>query len=182
MLTVEYQRLEYRHPALATATPDEVEAAWAGTGDAASPERAAAAAAAIGAPGSFDLAVSLSTFDHSGLGRYGDPVAPDGDLLAMDVMARYLKPSAGLALVTVPLGADAVLWNAMRRYGPVRLPLLLEGWTVVQRVGWSEARAVAPPVGGRKFAPSYEPVFVLTPADSSAAAGAAASGTHAGAA
>ena len=33
------------------------------------------------------------SFDHDGLGRYGDPLCPDGDLLAMDnVRAAQVLP------------------------------------------------------------------------------------------
>jgi len=32
----------------------------------------------------FDVALSMSAFDHDGLGRYGDALSPDADLVAMD--------------------------------------------------------------------------------------------------
>ena len=35
--------------------------------------------------GGFDVALSISSFDHDGLGRYGDPLEPDNDLRAMRV-------------------------------------------------------------------------------------------------
>lgn len=50
-----------------------------------------------------------------------------------------------------------MVWNLHRRYGNLRLPLLLEGWEEVEVVGWSEELLTEP-------APStlqYEPVFVL---------------------
>lgn len=108
---------------------------------------------------SYDVAVAISALDHDGLGRYGDPLAPDGDLLSMDELARIVRPS-GLLFLTVPVGPDAVGWNLMRRYGAIRLPLLLQGWDVVERVGWN-ATAVA---AARPFASPYEPVHVLRPA------------------
>ncbi len=40
--------------------------------------------------GSFDAAFSMSSFDHDGLGRYGDPLGPDSDLLAMDTVKRLV--------------------------------------------------------------------------------------------
>ena len=157
VLTVEYNALGYDHAALATARPAEVEAAWR-AGD----------ASRIPPPGSFDVAVSASSFDHDGLGRYGDPLAPDGDLLAMRGMARYLKPQ-GLALVSVPVGPDRLWWNLMRVYGKVRLPLLLQGWDVLERVGWrggaelEEGGGRGGGGGGSSSHPgkSHEPVFVL---------------------
>ena len=75
----------------------------------------------------FDAAISFSSFEHDGLGRYGDPVNPDGDLLAMQEAGKYLKDD-GTLFLGVPLGPDCLCWNAHRIYGPVRLPLLLRGW------------------------------------------------------
>jgi hypothetical protein len=101
----------------------------------------------------------VTSYDHGH--RRADPLAPDGDFAAMDGMAAYLAPGA-LALVSVPVGPDRVFMNLMRRYGRVRLPLLLEGWEVLERVGWHEAMldAAADGAGGSP-GPSYEPVFVL---------------------
>ncbi len=65
--TVEYNRLSY--DGVDTLTPAELELRFAGAGSEGSDPR-------------FGLAVSLSSFDHDGLGRYGDPLAPDGDLLS----------------------------------------------------------------------------------------------------
>lgn len=70
-----------------------------------------------------------------------------------------------MLVVTVPVGPDVVVWNLHRRYGPLRLPLLLEGWEVVARVGWDEARLTA----DANWRQSYEPVFVLRKPDVSAA-------------
>lgn len=117
----------------------------------------------------FEVALSLSSFDHDGLGRYGDPLCPDGDLLAMDMVRRHLAPG-GMLFLTVPVGADSVVWNLHRRYGPIRLPLLLQGYDVVERFGWRESLLSHK---GR-INQSYEPVFVLTPAPTAAAASEAA--------
>jgi len=130
----------------------------------------------------FDVALSMSAFDHDGLGRYGDALSPDADLVAMDELrCEYLaRPgvrvgaagadddeqgggaaAGGLAVVSVPVGPDAVVWNAMRRYGPVRLPLFLAGYDVVGSVGFDERKvSAAAPLRGK----SYEPVFLLRPA------------------
>jgi len=80
-------------------------------------------------------------------------------------MRRILKPSAQ-ALLTVPVGKDVVVWNLHRRYGmqrtmsvswcggnilhllcdyhtgPIRLPLLLDGWFVVWKVSLQCAGAL----------------------------------------
>lgn len=36
----------------------------------------------------FHAAISISSFEHNGLGFYGDPIDPDGDLKAMARMRR----------------------------------------------------------------------------------------------
>ena len=55
----------------------------------------------------FDAAISLSSFDHDGLGRYGDPINPDGDLEAMKTVQSVLNEE-GLLFLTVPIGKHAV--------------------------------------------------------------------------
>ncbi|GHT02185.1 hypothetical protein AGMMS50276_31880 [Synergistales bacterium] len=74
-----------------------------------------------------DFAFSYSSFEHSGLGRYGDPLDPFGDIKAMSDAHRFLKQD-GILFLGVPLGEDCLCWNACRIYGKHRLPLLLKGW------------------------------------------------------
>lgn len=104
----------------------------------------------------FGAIISISSLDHDGLGRYGDPLSPDGDLLSMDALHEQLSPG-GLLFLSVPVGPDLVVWNLHRRYGPVRLPLLLHGYHKRDCFGWDETLLTAP----RSFRKSYEPVFVL---------------------
>ena len=109
----------------------------------------------------FDVALSLSSFDHDGLGRYGDPINSDADITAMQVVKKVLK-SDGMLFLTVPLGPDLVVWNLHRRYGKLRLPVLLGGWEEMECVGWREEllEQVSP------YTLAYEPVFVLRPLSS----------------
>jgi len=76
-----------------------------------------------------DIAISFSSFEHDGLGRYGDPLNPNGDLEAMQTAKSFLKDN-GLLLLGVPQGKDCLVWNLHRIYGEKRLPLLLQGWSV----------------------------------------------------
>lgn len=87
---------------------------------------------ALGVKG--DAAISISSFEHDGLGRYGDPLDPEGDLKAMKKLLTQLE-SGGLAFVSVPIGRDALVWNAHRIYGHRRLPKLLSGWRVLACYG-----------------------------------------------
>jgi SAM-dependent methyltransferase len=57
----------------------------------------------------------MHSVEHVGLGRYGDPLDPDGDLKAMTELARVLAP-AGDLLFVVPTGRPRVVFNAHRIY------------------------------------------------------------------
>lgn len=50
--------------------------------------------------GSFDLAVTISTVEHVGLGAYGDPVYASGDSIAIRKLHRSLESGARLILST----------------------------------------------------------------------------------
>lgn len=109
-------------------------------------------------PFEFDAAFSISSFEHDGLGRYGDPLNPRGDLDAMENMKKTIRPG-GLLFLAVPLGKDRVVWNAHRIYGRIRLPMLLKGWSVLESFGFSEKDLDAETNRGKKI--HHQPIFVL---------------------
>uniref|UniRef100_A0A914QTK5 DUF268 domain-containing protein n=1 Tax=Panagrolaimus davidi TaxID=227884 RepID=A0A914QTK5_9BILA len=74
----------------------------------------------------FDFAISFSSIEHSGLGRYGDPIDPIGDLREMNKIHCLLKPK-GLLFLGLPVGIDSILYNAHRVYGRIRLAMMFEG-------------------------------------------------------
>jgi hypothetical protein len=83
----------------------------------------------------FQIGVSISTYEHDGLGRYGDPINPNGDLEAMQNMKEVIEPN-GILFLGIPIeNTDSLVWNHHRIYGPKRLPLLLKGWTVIKTYG-----------------------------------------------
>jgi hypothetical protein len=107
-------------------------------------------------PRKFDLILSISHTDHQGLGRYGESVDPDGDLKEMASFKQMLNPG-GKLLLAVPIGPDALVWNAHRIYGWKRLPILLKGWKPIKYYGFR-----------REYMKSdagyhYEPALLLTP-------------------
>ncbi|VDD93667.1 unnamed protein product, partial [Enterobius vermicularis] len=77
----------------------------------------------------FDFVISFSSIEHSGLGRYGDPLDPIGDIREMQKTWCILK-EGGLAFLGLPSGMDGLFYNAHRVYGRVRLPLLFNGKTL----------------------------------------------------
>ncbi|VDM34294.1 unnamed protein product [Toxocara canis] len=72
-----------------------------------------------------DFVVSFSSIEHSGLGRYGDPLDPIGDLREMQKIQCLLK-RGGLLFIGLPVGVDAVVFNAHRIYGRLRLAMMFE--------------------------------------------------------
>lgn len=57
----------------------------------------------------------MHTVEHIGLGRYGDPIDPDGDLKAISELKRVLSNNGDLLFV-VPLGKPQIRFNAHRIY------------------------------------------------------------------
>lgn len=85
----------------------------------------------------YDVVINCSSIEHVGLaGRYGViRSSPDGDLQAMAELRRAMKPR-GLMIMTIPVGQDEIFPPMARVYGSSRLPLLLDGLTVVEEVYW----------------------------------------------
>lgn len=108
-VTVEYNPRVSDHPSLSFYTPDQ----WKRSGF------------------PVDAVLSISSFEHDGLGRYGDPINPQGDLEAMRGTLNGPLRSGGILYLSVPIGVDAVAFNAHRIYGYHRLPILLSGWKVL---------------------------------------------------
>jgi hypothetical protein len=144
VVSIEYNHLSYNHSQLRTVSGENFSSFYSRNSSYSH---------------SFDLAVSMSSFDHDGLGRYGDPLSPDADLLAMKNVLQILKPTSGLLLLTVPIGPDVVVWNLHRRYGEIRLPLLLQDYEILERIGWNEKK-LSEEANWRQ---TYEPIFVLKP-------------------
>ncbi|MBN2139903.1 MAG: DUF268 domain-containing protein [Desulfovibrionaceae bacterium] len=132
-VTVEYQRIISRTQRVRTLTVDELKAA----------------------PEEFDHALSISSFEHDGLGAYGDPIDPDADLAAMRQVRGLLRPG-GLLFLNVPVAwRDRLIFNGCRVYGRRRLPLLFAGFELVASYGYDPKRMQDSPDT------RFEPLFVL---------------------
>ena len=57
----------------------------------------------------------MHTVEHIGLGRYGDPIDPNGDLKAISELIRVLAKEGNLLFV-VPVGKSLIKFNAHRIY------------------------------------------------------------------
>jgi len=70
-----------------------------------------------GMAGYCDSLSCLHALEHFGLGRYGDPIDPDGYERALASMAGLLK-KGGVFYLSVPIGIDRVEFNANRIFDP----------------------------------------------------------------
>ncbi|TRY73027.1 hypothetical protein TCAL_01895 [Tigriopus californicus] len=99
--TLEYVPIESRHPQIKTIVPKDFALKFLN-----------------GTLGQFDAMMSFSSFEHSGLGRYGDGLNPYGDLITMARVWCVLR-DGGMVLIGVPTGPDVLVFNLHRIYGPV---------------------------------------------------------------
>lgn len=65
--------------------------------------------------GSVSSLSCMHVLEHVGLGRYGDPLDPEGDLNAAQELMRVLQPG-GTLLVVVPVGRPRIVYNSHRIY------------------------------------------------------------------
>lgn len=89
----------------------------------------------------FDNAASYSSIEHSGLGRFGDPLSPNGDQEAVKQVHCMLKPG-GLFFLGLPVTADGrnhLEFNAGRTYGKSRLKFLFgDDWKLLAKKNISD--------------------------------------------
>lgn len=68
----------------------------------------------------------LHTLEHFGLGRYGDPIDPEGYLRGWENLARMVRPS-GIFYFSVPISRhERIEFNAHRLFGVPRLLKMIE--------------------------------------------------------
>ena len=89
--------------------------------------------------GSLGSLSSLHVIEHIGLGRYGDPLDPQGSVKAAAELARVVAPGGRLYL-SVPVGRERICFNAHRVFHPESIvamfaPLKLEQFALVDDSG-----------------------------------------------
>lgn len=72
----------------------------------------------------------LHVAEHIGLGRYGDPLDPDGSRKACRELARVLKPGGSLYFA-LPIGHETVYFNAHRVHNPETILRYFDGLDLV---------------------------------------------------
>lgn len=73
----------------------------------------------------------MHTVEHVGLGRYGDPIDPKGDLKAIAELKRVCTKGGNLLFVT-PVGKPRLQFNAHRIYAPQMIVDYFEGFELVE--------------------------------------------------
>lgn len=81
----------------------------------------------------------LHVIEHIGLGRYGDPIDPDGYLKAAKELARVLAPGCVL-LLGVPVGKERLCFDAHRVFDPQTIvdafgALTMKGFSLIDDDG-----------------------------------------------
>ena len=117
ILTYEYMKIKSDDSRITTVTPSEVAVDFL-----------------RGTFLNYDFGFTYSSFEHDGLGRYGDPLNPFGDIESVNKASCLIKPG-GYLFLGIPVGPDALVWNAHRIYGRLRIPLLVAGWDIIDIVG-----------------------------------------------
>jgi len=69
----------------------------------------------------------MHTIEHIGLGRYGDPIDPEGDIKAINELKRVCAKNGHL-LIAVPVGRKSIQFNAHRIYDPFAVVSYMDGF------------------------------------------------------
>jgi len=95
----------------------------------------------------------LHVAEHVGLGRYGDPLNPDGTRLACAELQRVLAPGGDL-FFAVPVGRPRVCFNAHRIHTPEIIIDFFEGLNLVEFSGVHDDATFAERVSPGEFSNS----------------------------
>ena len=122
-----------------------------------------------GLPDDFDVAYSISTVEHVGLGHYGDPAKPDADRIALAHLWQKVRPG-GKLIVTVPAGRPSVQ-RGYRVYDEPSLRRILPGDGRISFFRKTGRWGTWGPATGEEIAGlEYENYFAQSPAEGVAVA------------
>jgi hypothetical protein len=115
--TLEYRAIQTDHPKIRTLVPEQFNDLFR-----------------KGQLPEFDVAVTYSSLEHSGLGRYGDGFNCYGDIISTARLSCVVKRGGHLVL-GLPArenGFHDILWyNEARNYGSIRWPFILTNWLAI---------------------------------------------------
>jgi hypothetical protein len=73
---------------------------------------------------------TMCVLEHIGLGRYGDPINPNGTIEAVAEISRVIAPG-GVVIYSVPVGRELLEFNANRRFSYQQARELFKSWEIV---------------------------------------------------
>jgi len=82
---------------------------------------------AVKSMGTWPSVSCLHALEHFGLGRYGDPVDPDGWLTGLKSLATVVN-EGGVLYLSVPIGIQRIEFNAHRVFSPETILRAAETW------------------------------------------------------
>ncbi|MGK2899617.1 MAG: class I SAM-dependent methyltransferase [Burkholderiaceae bacterium] len=88
---------------------------------------------------SCDSLSCLHALEHFGLGRYGDPIDPDGHRVALANLARVVRPG-GWFYLSVPIGPQRIEFNAHRVFAMAHLLELVAPFFEVRAISYVDDR------------------------------------------
>jgi hypothetical protein len=84
----------------------------------------------------------LHTIEHFGLGRYGDPIDPEGHLKGLDQLKKMVKPK-GILYLSTQIGPQRIEFNAHRIFSPSTvISWFSDGWEIEKSVVIDDNRNV----------------------------------------
>ncbi|CAF0875240.1 unnamed protein product [Didymodactylos carnosus] len=83
----------------------------------------------------YDSIWCYSSLEHDGLGRYGDPLNPYGDMQTMVKLSCMPKPGGVLVLAMPTSHVDSLEFNLHRVYGPIRYPFIYRHFHLLKLFG-----------------------------------------------
>jgi SAM-dependent methyltransferase len=112
----------------------------------------------------FDVVLSFSSIEHDGLGRYCDPINPDGDKAAMKEFHQLLRPG-GMLFLGVPVDGSLtkthVENNQQRIYSRDSFEELACGFDNIQIVNTHYGFSACTPTNCKRGAWQNQPRFIL---------------------
>eukprot|EP00596_Hydrurales_sp_CCMP1899_P001074 CAMPEP_0119036016 /NCGR_PEP_ID=MMETSP1177-20130426/3380_1 /TAXON_ID=2985 /ORGANISM="Ochromonas sp, Strain CCMP1899" /LENGTH=291 /DNA_ID=CAMNT_0006995117 /DNA_START=206 /DNA_END=1084 /DNA_ORIENTATION=- len=110
----------------------------------------------------YDAVCSFSSIEHDGLGRYGDPINPNGDFAAMHEF-NYVLKEGGLLYLGIPVSkTGSIVGNFQRTYSIERVTALFNQskfvWLKTIDWHWGQFR---PGLGYKDRGWQNQPIFIL---------------------
>lgn len=82
---------------------------------------------------SVEYIMSLCVIEHIGLGRYGDPIDPQGPNKAAVEISRVIRPG-GYLIISVPVGPPCIVFNAHQIFSKQEFLSMFPDFEVIEEV------------------------------------------------